>query len=424
LTAAAAKRLAAVAVIGVAGSLAGLTASAASASGRSTVTLQFWSTYNTADKEASTFDNVVIKRFEKENPGIKVKATVYPYADLLNKYLAAAAAGNPPDLLRSDIQWVPQLAAQGVVVNVGKLSAFAAIKNNTLPGPLATTHTHGGYYAFPDDTNTQALFWNKTDFAAAGLSGPPKTLSEMYADAAKLTNSSKQQYGLGVDGADIWNMAPYIWSAGGTFTNSSYTSATGHMNGVNTVAAVTQLANLYKAGDIGSDFAGGASAVSGEQGFPKGQYAMYIDGPWAVPTFATDTPAPSYGIAPFPTGPRGSISTVGGEDIVIARGGQHITDSEKFAEFLDSSFAQGAMAAQGDMSTEISDSRAEVARTPYYRVFAKQLKTAQVRPVSQGYSKLDSFWSNAIGEILAGKTGVSAGLTAAAQEANGALQGG
>jgi multiple sugar transport system substrate-binding protein len=423
-----ATRLSAVAVIGVAAGVAGVTGVAAARTSRAQpVTLQFWSTYNKADKEDSTFVNVVIKKFEKENPGIKVVSVVYPYANLLSKFLATSAAGDPPDLMRSDIQWVPQLASQGVIQNVGSLPAFPAIKANTLPGPLATTHIATGeapgYYAFPDDTNTQALFWNKSDFAAAGISGPPKTLTQMYADAAKLTNTSKQQYGLGVDGTDMWNVAPYIWSAGGSFTNNSYTKATGFMNNSQTVGAVTQLANLLKAGDIGSDFEGGASKVSGEQGFPTGQYAMYIDGPWAVPTYQTASPKPNYGIAPFPSGSAGSVSTVGGEDIVVARAGHHLTDADKFAEFLDSAFAQDAMATQGDMSTETSDAKSEVAHTPYFKVFAQQLKTAKVRAVSSGYSQMDSDWSNALGEILAGKATVQAALNGAAGGSNNALRG-
>ena len=418
---------AAVAAAGVTAGLTGMAASSAAAKTAKPITLQFWSTYNLKDKEESTFVNVVIKKFEQENPGIKVDASVYLYADLLPKFLSSSAAGDPPDLIRSDIAWVPQLASEGVIQNVGKLPGFSAIAADTLPGPLATTHiTTGeepGYYAFPDDTNTQALFWNKALFAAAGISGPPKTLAQMYADAAKLTVPSKQQYGLGVDGTDIWNTAPYIWSAGGGFTNAKYNSATGVMNSPRTVAAVQSLVNLLKAGDIGSDFEGGASAVSGEEGFPKGEYAMYIDGPWAVPTYKAVSGMPSYGIAPFPKGPGGSVSTVGGEDIVVASGGHHIAAADKFAEFLDSPFAQDAMAAQGDMSTEKTDAAAEVKKTPYLKVFAQQLETARVRAVSAGYSQMDSDWSTELGEILAGKVSVSAGLTAAADQANGALRG-
>jgi multiple sugar transport system substrate-binding protein len=203
------------------------------------VTLQFWSTYNTADKEASTISKVIIPAFEKANPGIKVDSVIYPYSDLLNKFITTSAAGNPPDVMRSDIGWVAQLAQQGLIQNVSKLKSFTSIKKNILPGPLATAQVKGKFYAFPDDTNTQALFWNKADFAAAGISGPPTTINQLVADAQALTVPSKQQYGLGVDGTDIWNMAPYIWSMGGSFTNGTYTRASGYMDSSATQTAVT-----------------------------------------------------------------------------------------------------------------------------------------------------------------------------------------
>jgi multiple sugar transport system substrate-binding protein len=388
-----------------------------------TVTLQYWSTYNTADKEASTIAKVLIPKFEKENPGIKVVSTIYPYSDLLNKFIATSAAGNPPDVMRSDIAWVAQLAKAGVIVNVGGLKAFASVKKDALPGPLLTTEVNGKFYAFPDDTNTQALFWNKTDFAAAGITSPPTTITQMLADAQTLTVPSKQQYGLGVDGTDIWNMAPYVWSMGGSFTNAKYSTASGFMDSAATRTAVSALLTALKAGYIGSDFQGGASAVSGEAGFPKGTYAMYIDGPWAINTYSALSPVPSYGIAPFPSGIGGSHSTVGGEDTVIAKSGKHVADAEKFAEFLSSPYAQLAMAKQGDMTSFKTNSAAEVKATPSYKVFAKQLLTSKIRANSPGYSALDSAWSNAIGQILAGSVSVAAGLATATQEANTALAG-
>jgi multiple sugar transport system substrate-binding protein len=397
--------------------------SASATSKPKTVTLQYWSTYNTADKEASTIAKVIIPAFERANPGIKVVSSIYPYSDLLNKFIATSAAGNPPDVMRSDIAWVAQLAQQGIVQNVSRLKAFAAIKKDALPGPLLTTEVNGKFYAIPDDTNTQALYWNKADFAAAGIAGPPTTITQMLADAQALTIPSKQQYGLGVDGTDIWNMAPYIWSMGGSFTNANYSTASGHMDSAATQTAVSTLVSALKAGYIGSDFQGGASAVSGEAGFPKGEYAMYIDGPWAVPTYSGLSPVPSYGIALFPSGSAGSLSTVGGEDTVVAKQGHHVADAEKFAEFLASPFAQLAMAKQGDMSAFKSDSAKEVKATPYYSVFAKQLLTAKIRANSPGYSQLDSDWSTVIGQILAGNVTVSAGLTTATQEANSALAG-
>ena len=397
----------------------GLSPTVASASPRS-VTLSFWNTYNTTDKEFSTMQNVVLKKFEQQNPGIKVVAVDVPYAQLEQKFIAAAAAGNPPDLLRSDIAWVPSFAAEGLLLNLTHQRWAQPILKAALPGPLSTNLYQGKYYGIPDDTNTQVLFWNKADFAAAGLSGPPTSLAQLWSDAAALTNHSKGQFGLGVDGADIWNVGPYVWSDGGNFTNPAITTATGYMNGTATEAALSELVNLDKAGDIGSDFVGGSGAVSGETGFPKGEYAMYIDGPWAVPTYRQAN-FTGYGMSLFPAGPGGSVSTVGGEDLVIARDVKNMPDSIKLAQFLAGPFAQLQMANQGDLAGYTTDSAAEIKAQPFLSIFVQQLATARARPVAPGYSEPDADFIASLQEVLAGKLSISDAMNAAAQESNAAL---
>jgi ABC-type glycerol-3-phosphate transport system substrate-binding protein len=410
----------AAAALAAGAALMGLGPSAASASSRTVTTLQFWNTYNTTDKEFSTMQNVILKKFNQENPGLKAVAIDYPYAQLEQKFIAAAAAGDPPALLRSDIAWVPSFAAEGLLLNLSNQKWAQPILKASLPGPLSTNFYKGSYYGVPDDTNTQVLFWNKADFAAAGLSGPPTTQAQLWADVAKLTDKSKGQYGLGVDGTDIWNVAPYIWSAGGSFTNPGITTATGYMNGAATEAAVQQLANAYKARQIGTDFLGGSGAVSGETGFPKGTYAMYIDGPWAIPTYNQEKFS-AYGTSLVPSGPGGSVSTVGGEDLVIARDAPHSADSVKLAQFLASPWAQAQMADQGDMAGYKTDAAAEVKANPYFGIFAKELLTAKARPVAPGYSELDADFQAELQAVLAGKLSVSDAMNTAAQESNAAL---
>jgi multiple sugar transport system substrate-binding protein len=410
---------------GVMTTLTGITAvgvAPASASG-STVTLQFWNAYNTTDKEATTMQNVVLKKFEAENRGIKVQSVVVPYADLEAKFIAAAAAGNPPALIRSDIAWVPSLAQEGVLLDLSKQKWAKSILGGALPGPLSTNLYNGNYYGVPDDTNTQVFFWNKADFAAANIAGPPTTIAQVWTDAAALTNTSKGQFGLGVDGTDIWNVAPYIWSNGGNFTNPSWTTTTGFMNGTATEATIQELVNLDKAGDIGSDLVGGSGSVSGETAFPKGEYAMYIDGPWAYPTYAAEkftTPA-DYGMELMPSGAGGSISTVGGEDLVIAKDVPNLPDVEKLATFLTGSFAQLQMANQGDLAAYKADAAAEVKQQPYLSIFVQQLLTARARPVAPGYSILDADFGAEMQEVLAGNLSVSNAMATASQEANAAL---
>jgi multiple sugar transport system substrate-binding protein len=390
----------------------------------SPVTINFLSYYT--GSEVTTLDNVIIPKFEQLHPGIKVESVVVPYADLLTKFLAEAAAGNPPDLFRSDIAWTAELAGDGTALQVNNLPWYKAdnIAKDALPGPLLTTEYKGNSYALPLDTNTIALFWNKKDFAAAGISGPPKTIPQLVADAKKMTVPSKDQYGLGVDSTDIWDVSPYIWSEGGSFTNANYTTASGHMNSAATKAAVTMLVNGYDHGHgyIGPDIIN-TTGDSGEQEFPSGKYAMYIDGPWAVSTFAALKPVPSYGIAPMPSGPGGSHTPTGGEDLVIAKGGHHLAQAELFAQFMTQPFAQLAEAKQGEMSSYSTDSAAEVKADPYYGVFAQALKRAYVRPVTQYYGTMDTDFSNMLEEILAGKISVATGLAKATAESNAALAG-
>jgi multiple sugar transport system substrate-binding protein len=244
----------------------------------------------------------------------------------------------------------------------------------------------------------------------------------MIADAKILTIPSKGQHGLGVDSTDIWNVGPYVWTDGGNFTNKALTKATGFMNSPQTENAVQTLVTLYKTGVIGSDFVGGSGSISGETGFPTGQYAMYFDGPWAPTTYKA-AKFTGYGTTLLPRGKGGSTSVVGGEDLVIAKGGKHLVDTEKFVEFLQSPFAQLAMADAGDMAAYKTDNNAEGVLNPALKIFAKELLTARARPVTQGYAELDTDFSNELALMLAGKTSVDKGLNTAAQEANKALTG-
>ena len=121
--------LVAVATIGAGGTLVGLTGAASSATtvahGQSVVTLQFWNAYNDVT-ETPVMNGVVIPSFESQNPGIKVVDDTLPYAGMLQKFIASSAAGDPPDLMRSDIAWVPQLASEGTLLETSTQPWFAA----------------------------------------------------------------------------------------------------------------------------------------------------------------------------------------------------------------------------------------------------------------------------------------------------------
>jgi len=383
------------------------------------VVVTFWNAYNSVT-ETPVMNGIVIPAFEAAHPGIKVVDDTLPYNGMLQKFIAASAAGHPPSLMRSDIAWVPQLASEGVLLKTSAQPWFAKMKKAAFPGPLSTNFYKGSYYGIPLDTNTQVLFWNKADFAAAGLT-PPTTYAQLISDAQTLTVPSKGQHGLGVDSTDIWNVGPLVWPTGANFTNKSWTKATGYMDSSTMIAAVQELVTLDTTGVIGSDMVGGSGAISGETGFPTGQYAMYLDGPWATNTYKQAN-FTGYGTVIDPPGPGGSGSVVGGEDLVIAKHAPNMAATIKFVKFLQSPFSQLAMVAAGQMTAYKTYAASEIKVNPALAIFAKQLLTARARPVTQGYAALDTAFSNELQLMLAGKITVTAGLQAAAQAANAALK--
>jgi multiple sugar transport system substrate-binding protein len=401
------------AVVGVGG------ASAAAKHKSKTVTLTFWNAYNDVT-ETPVMNGIVIPAFERLHPNIKVKDDTLPYNGLLTKFIASAAAGNPPSLMRSDIAWVPQLASEGILLETSKQKWFPAVKKDAFPGPMSTNYWNGGYWGIPDDTNTQVLFYNKADFAAANLT-PPTTWAQMMTDAQTLTIPSKGQHGLGVDSTDIWNVGPFVWAYGGSFTNAKATTASGYMNSAKTQAAVQQLVSFDQSGVIGSDFIGGSGAISGETGFPTGQYAMYLDGPWATTTYKNAN-FTGYGTEVVPGNPT-SASVVGGEDFVVPKNAKNMPQVLTFLRFLQSPTAQLDMVTAGSMTPYKSDAAHEAIINPALKIFSQQLLTAKARPVNQYYGELDTDFSNAVAEMLAGKVTVAQGLATAAQQADAALQG-
>src|SRR6266540_4561342 len=68
---------------------------------RATTTITFWHAYaeNTSAPEMQRLTKIVIPRFEKLNPGIKVQQVPFSYGNLQQKLTTSAAGGTLPDLI-------------------------------------------------------------------------------------------------------------------------------------------------------------------------------------------------------------------------------------------------------------------------------------------------------------------------------------
>lgn len=379
------------------------------------VTIRYWNTHS--DAEAAQLDKV-IAAFEAANPGITVEATRYAYNDFKTALTTAIAGGDAPDVARLDIIWVPQFASQGALMQLdGALPDFDAISKDVFPGPLSTNKWQGHYYGLPLDTNTTVLIYNKDMFTAAGLS-VPTTVADFATDACKLTDSAKGVYGFAEGGTYFWAPAPLFYTMGGKVTDDAITTATGYVNGPESVAAFTMMKNLYDKGCMSPNLLGGGIATDAGSG--SGKYAMIIDGPWMTDIYKSNYPNFNYGYALVPAGANGSSSVVGGEDIVILDGSKNKEAAEKWVDYLMSPDVQKEFAQVGVMPTR-SSLTGDASLPAYFGVFMQQLSTAQARTVSPKWDDMDTAINNAFQRMLKGDQTVQAALDQAATEINALL---
>ncbi len=399
------------------------TAAASTRAGAAKVTtITFWHAYatNAASPELQRLTKIVIPRFEKLNPGIKVVQVPFDYNSLSQKLTTSAAGGTLPDVIRSDIAWVPQYAKLGVFAPLDEsMPDFKSLAKVTYPGSLATNFYKGHYYGLPLDTNTRVEMYNAQALASAGISSPPHTFADLRADALKL--KAKGIYLFADSGTGGWNVLPWIWSGGGSLTNATYTKATGYLNSAKTVAAVQLLVDLYKQGAIPSLMTGDQGAIGTEQGLATAKYATILDGPWMFPIFRSAYPEFKLQTALVPAGAGGSVSVVGGEDIVMTKASKHQQAAEQFIRFMLSPWAQTQMAHAGQMPVRTDVTKQLTKINAYYAIFEQQLRTARPRTPSPNWPQIDTILGNAVATAM--KSGNTQGaLDSAAHQIDGLLR--
>ncbi len=175
-------------------------------------------------------------------------------------------------------------------------------------GPVGTETINGMLTGIPIVTEQEVLYYRKDLFQAAGLQ-PPKTLDELKADAAKLTDKQKQQFGFiarGQGNPAVTQFSSYLYSYGGDWFDQTTKKAT--LNTPEAIAAFTLFGQLHH------DYAPpGTTNMSWPQAvavFGQGSVAEYTD---ANSIFANlldptkSTVADKTGVIVFPAGPKGSV---------------------------------------------------------------------------------------------------------------------
>jgi multiple sugar transport system substrate-binding protein len=177
----------------------------------------------------------------------------------------------------------------------------------TFPAPqLEYTQYQGDQCALPLLSDAYGLYYNKDMFAAAGITEPPKTMSEFDADAVKLTKSSGDSYSQLGFMPDYHGYESSISHFAAQWSPTYFTSdGKSNVGDDPAIAAsmqwqkglVDKLGGYDKLEKYRSTF---GDEFGAKNPFMTGQVAMAIDGEWRAGMIADDAPDLNFGVAPFP----------------------------------------------------------------------------------------------------------------------------
>ncbi len=330
------------AVVFVIGALVVAAAAAAGSAHRASPTkLTIWVGWS-AGHELTSF-KALAAEYDKNHPEVTINV-VGGIDD--NKIVAAIRSGNAPDVVSSFNSYnVGNYCGTGAWIDLAPLMKKDGVSASMFPAaPTYYTQYGGKRCALPLLADDYGLYYNKKLFRAAGITSPPKTMSELAADAKKLTvrDSSGNIKVAGLTPfLGFYENVPERWitSYGGKFTDSqghailakdpAWTKWANWQKGLIDWYGYKKLVR-FQAG-LGDEF-------SASQAFEQGKLAMNLDGEWRVSFIQHEAPNLDYGTAPMPVDDAhpelyGS-GYINGTIIGIPKGGHHQDQAWALVKYL------------------------------------------------------------------------------------------
>jgi multiple sugar transport system substrate-binding protein len=289
-----------------------------------------------------TLLNQMISAFEATHPNIHVTESSIPSSTGDAKLLSEIAAGDPPDVFT---EWNPVLgeyAANGSIQSFTPYltGTYAGLEKWLYPIALQGGEYNGTLYALPMSMNSWALYYNKSMLKAAGISAPPTTLAQLYADQAKewkFSGSKLEAIGFYPNYNQGFEYFGSFFGAVNCFDSA------GKYNFENCPGAKSE-ANFFAQYDsypyssvAAMETAYGAVAGGDDDAFVAGKEGFAMDGPWEgaqnIPV-TNQSMVGNFGVVPFPNSVGGPSTFGQGNYNIVPKGSAHPQQAFEFIAWL------------------------------------------------------------------------------------------
>lgn len=248
-----------------------------------------------------------LRRYEALHPGLTIKYQQASYADFLQTILTSRASGAAVDIYNVYSVWAPQLLAAGAL-DAPPSDVAAFVRRDYSKTTVAAGTIGGKLIGIPTGVSLYQLLYNRKLFAAAKLSGPPRTWRDLERAGAAIVRKNRQGniliggYAYGPSTANVVHafysqmyaagMSPYTRD----LRRTNLTSSTAQ-------AVLAQQVALFRSGITSNSVA--------IRDFSAGSVGMVVAANWQRSTLKSafgDRFEDTVGVAPVPTdGPGGTM---------------------------------------------------------------------------------------------------------------------
>ncbi len=326
-------RRAAAVVLSLGLALAGCSDAGGGSSG-GTATITFWD--NNGGPGRTPIYEELIKRFEAENPSIKVEYVGVPSASVQQKYDTAIAGGSVPDVGGVTTSYLANLVGQDALEPLDDRIDSGPLKGKLLPSLVETvrqTAPDNKLYSAPSSGNLDVIWFRKDWFEAAGLT-PPTTWDELVDRATKLTDTAANRYGYTIRGGagSVFQLLTEAYAYSGV--EKFFDGTTSTVGDPANADLLRKVAELYKKATPEADVNNNYTQMVAQ--FTGGSVAMMHHnlGSYSDVTKALGTD--KVGAISLPVGPSGKKTVVPNptDGFAVFKGGKNTDASWKFVEFL------------------------------------------------------------------------------------------
>ena len=305
-----------------------------------TIELTYWPAPNPQEVQLA---DTLVREWNQLHPQIHVIMQPIPVSQSTEEVLLAAIAGKTTPDVCSNIQPAAlfEYSRAGGIIPFDRFSDFDSIALGRTPKDLLEPFrsSDGHFYQVPWKTNPVMMFYNVRMFEDVGVKGAPRTYSEFFAAAKKLTRD------LDGDGQiDVWagerDIRPIWWQrlfdffpfyVGASSGKTLFKNGVPDFNDQAAVDVFRFFQECYQKNYFPHTY------FQGGDPFLLEKKATHFAGPWEIATLRSLAPQIRYDVAPLPVpnNHTGPVYTYGDfKNISIFGTSKHPREAWEFVKFL------------------------------------------------------------------------------------------